>query len=232
MTEQGWTRVPNDVARSGLLSWRARLVYIALASRADDSGRCWPSRGTIATDAGISVRSVQEALNELRSADKISWSQKVADDGTPCGASTYTLRPSGVGTTCTGVGTTRTPPVQDVHTGVGTTCTQNKTQKNKTQEQAAIDDRFDEFWAVYPKRQGKKPAQLAWAKALKTTDADTIIAGAKTYAAEVAGKDPKFTKYAQGWLTAERWTDEPDKPQLSLVSGEPQPVVYDQWRYR
>lgn len=216
MTEQGWTKVPNDVARSGLLSWRARLVYIALASRVNDEGRCWPSRKTIAKDAGVALSTVTLALAELRSANLVTWDQQLADDGTPCGSSTYAL--TGVTATRSGVTVSQSPPDRHTATGVTVTRSLNKTQFKKTHEQGAIDDRFDEFWAVYPKRQGKKPAQLAWAKALKTTDADAIIAGAKTYAAQVAGKDPKFTKYAQGWLTAERWTDEPDTQIAEVIT--------------
>lgn len=43
-----------------------RLVLLALADRADDSGRCWPSVGDTARRAGLSERRVRACLRRLR----------------------------------------------------------------------------------------------------------------------------------------------------------------------
>lgn len=227
MSETGWTKVPNTIARSSTLSSSARLVYIALASRADESGRCWPSRKTIASDSGTSPATVQRALDELRRAGLVSWEQTIGDGGFPCGSSTYTLR--GVAQIEPGVAQSDLPPVSNRARGVAQIEPQKKTQLKKTQEQ---DDRFDEFWAVYPIRKGKKPAETAWTKALKKTDADAIIDGAKSYAEHVRRTGAQHVKWPQGWLNDERWTDEPDRPSLALVPGDSTPVIYDQWRLR
>lgn len=40
-------------------------VYATLASYADEKGVCWPSRETIATESGVSVRKVQSVLRTL-----------------------------------------------------------------------------------------------------------------------------------------------------------------------
>jgi hypothetical protein len=68
--------------------------------------------------------------------------------------------------------------------------------------------RFDDFWAAYPLRRDKGNAVKAFANALKRADADTIIAGARRYAND-PGRDDRYTKYAQGWLNADCWLDEP-----------------------
>lgn len=68
---------------------------------------------------------------------------------------------------------------------------------------------FEEFWKVYPRHVAKGTARRSFEKALKTASAGTIIAGARRYAAERAGQEPKFTKHPTTWLNAECWTDEP-----------------------
>src|SRR5690606_29765596 len=44
-------------------------------------------------------------------------------------------------------------------------------------------DRFAEFRSAYPRRVGKQAAIKAWPKAVELTDPDTIIEGARRYAA-------------------------------------------------
>jgi hypothetical protein len=72
---------------------------------------------------------------------------------------------------------------------------------------------FEAFWAAYPRRVGKQAAIKAWAKAIKLTDPQSIINGAKNYANAVKGDDPKYTAHPSSWLNAGRWDDEPMKTQ-------------------
>ncbi|MAI35060.1 MAG: hypothetical protein CMM07_25760 [Rhodopirellula sp.] len=90
----------------------------------------------------------------------------------------------------------------------------------------AAPDPFDEFWDLYPKKAGKKNARIAFEKALKRTDATTIIDGVKKYAAwlKAPSKDgfKPAPKHAQGWLTGDRWEDaleEAPSPKLSRWSS-------------
>jgi len=72
-------------------------------------------------------------------------------------------------------------------------------------------DDFEAFWAIYPRKKAKDAAFNAWKAALKRAPAEDIIAGAKRYAEEQHGKDPKYLKYPQGWLSGGRWADEADR---------------------
>lgn len=68
---------------------------------------------------------------------------------------------------------------------------------------------FDEFWQTYPLRKAKGAARRAFDKAIKGgASAAVIIEGAKLYASDRAGQDPKFTKHPATWLNGECWTDE------------------------
>lgn len=223
MAEEGWTKVPHAIARSTTLSPIAKLVWLAIASRANPEGVAWPSRQTVADETGVSKASVARALPELRSAGLLTWTQAIAKDGTPCGPNTY--RVQGVSHTDTPLSQsdtplshTDTPGASQGDTGVSHTETLRRPikeePKKKTLAPAAAttqNDKFDEFWDAYPRKKDKGKARTAWTKALKRADADTIIAGAKAYA-HTPVEDPKYLKYPQGWLTGERWTDEPDKP--------------------
>ena len=74
---------------------------------------------------------------------------------------------------------------------------------------SAPGDRFDEFWAVYPKRVGKGQAGKAWAKAIKLADPQVIIAAAAAFR-DSPRRSPDFTKHPATWLNAQCWTDEDD----------------------
>lgn len=75
--------VPAWVLTSGV-SDRAVRLYGLLALRADsDTGECWPSRATLAREAGCSPKSVDRALRELRDVGALSWHARFrGGDGT------------------------------------------------------------------------------------------------------------------------------------------------------
>jgi hypothetical protein len=57
----------------------------------------------------------------------------------------------------------------------------------------------------------KQGALKAFEKAVEGgTDPETLIQGAKRYALERRGQDPKYTKHPATWLNKGCWEDEPD----------------------
>jgi len=72
------------------------------------------------------------------------------------------------------------------------------------------DPKWIEFWKAYPRKHGKTEALKAWAKAIKATDPNVIVAGARVYAERMQrqGVDLSKIKMAQGWLNGQRWEDE------------------------
>lgn len=78
------------------------------------------------------------------------------------------------------------------------------------QNEPKPDSDFDEFWKVYPKKEGKPAARKAWVKATKRETPQRIIAAAKRYADWLAapakpGEFKPHPKYPQGWLNDDRW---------------------------
>ena len=79
-----------------------------------------------------------------------------------------------------------------------------------------VAEMFERFWKVYPKKEGRKKASENFARAIKAgADPEAIIAGARRYASACVGQDSKFIKWAQGWLTEERWNDGPPQEELT-----------------
>lgn len=71
-------------------------------------------------------------------------------------------------------------------------------------------DRFDEFWALYPRRTGKPEARKRWAKITRKTDPQVILDG---LAARVdwwsrARTEREFIPHPTTWLNQGRWEDE------------------------
>src|SRR5690606_1608643 len=65
--------------------------------------------------------------------------------------------------------------------------------ESETYISTSDDALFEDFWNAYPRKIAKKEAMKKFAKAVKDgTDPNTIIAGAKTYAASVVGKEQKY----------------------------------------
>lgn len=70
---------------------------------------------------------------------------------------------------------------------------------------------FVSFWNEYPIKVGKGAAIKAFEKAIRTTDADIIIKGARRYKLD-PNRSQAYTAHAATWLNAHRWLDEPLPP--------------------
>lgn len=85
------------------------------------------------------------------------------------------------------------------------------------------DDRFDDFWALYPNKVKKAEARNVWKTVLrKKVDPDHVIAGltrqVEIWRAE--GREKRYTPHPTSWLRAGRWDDEVEMPSLRLVAGD------------
>jgi hypothetical protein len=101
------------------------------------------------------------------------------------------------------------------------------------------DDLFDEFWKVYPKRDGanpKEPARKRFRAAVRSgADPPAIIAAARRYADECRAKQQERTPYvaqAMTWLNQQRWGDyaaSNDAPVIGQVFVSAESPAFDAW---
>ena len=103
---------------------------------------------------------------------------------------------------------------------------QNTTPKQLKQNKPLNKDigRFEEFWSVYPKREGGNPKSPAMDKFIKAVNdganPDSIIASAKAYAASVENIDNKrMICQAITWLNQKRWKDEHEAPEKAHLES-------------
>jgi hypothetical protein len=82
-------------------------------------------------------------------------------------------------------------------------------------------DRFEEFYDAYPRHIDRRDAEKAWANAIKRDSPEVIIAATKRYALSQRGKEKKYMKYPATWLNKCCYLDDPEQPDLRLVSGDP-----------
>jgi hypothetical protein len=72
-------------------------------------------------------------------------------------------------------------------------------------------ERFEEFWAIYDKRRGRKAAVAKYRLALKKPGVtpDLLVSAAASYIEwqRSEGKHPQFTKDPATWLRGEHWND-------------------------
>ncbi|WP_411815588.1 hypothetical protein [Gordonia sp. SND2] len=66
---------------------------------------------------------------------------------------------------------------------------------------------FNDWWASYPRKVGKKAASTAFARALKDIDATSLIAAAKAYSRANTTTDPKYIALPTTWLNQGRWDE-------------------------
>jgi hypothetical protein len=188
-----------------------KMVLLVIADHANDEGtQSYPSQATIAKKSSISVRTVQRAVNNLVSQGYIKMfkhsggSAGCREDRRPhlYQINIYRLRGDNV--------TGRT----DVADGATTTTDTGRQSrpKNHTNEPSLETPlQFDEFWKIYPLKVGKKPAQAAFEKVIKTTALAIILEGASRYASD-PNRHPSYTAHPSTWLNQERWADAPLPP--------------------
>lgn len=93
-----------------------------------------------------------------------------------------------------------------------------KHTETKTKPAAAsVSDPFDIFWSAYPLKKGKEDARKAFAKALKKTKVEVVLAAIAEQQGwpEWKKEDGKFIPHPATWLNRGGWSDEaapgPDK---------------------
>lgn len=82
--------------------------------------------------------------------------------------------------------------------------------KNLTTSSEPLEDKFEEFWELYPRKVSKAKAKVSYTNSLKKTTSDVILNGLKNYINEIKEKktEEKYIAHPTTWLNQERWNDE------------------------
>jgi hypothetical protein len=179
------------------ISDRAVRLYAVLARYADsETHKAYPSRDTLAERLRCSTKSVDRAAQELVESGAMTKQHRHNS------SIVYTLRVVQGGGHHSPGGSS--PVSRGVDTGVELTIT---TELEPT-KQELLNQAFDKFWAVYPKKDDKPLALRSFTKALDRTTLEVIVAGAERYRDD-PNREAGFTKNPSTWLNADAWANGP-----------------------
>ena len=185
----------------------AKIVLYWLADHHNsETGKCFPSLKTLASECEMDVATVKRHLKHLEDMGIIHRHQRHRENGSQA-STQYTLQ------MIEPLAQNAPPPSAKCANPLA----QKRTPHNLVNNNLGIKpkdiahsehDRFDDFWSEVPRKIGKGQARKAWNAAVKKTDAETLIAGIRRFAAEKRGHDPQFIAHPATWLNGERWEDD------------------------
>ena len=82
---------------------------------------------------------------------------------------------------------------------------EKRREEKRREEEVAINDRFDEFWELYDKKDGHTKCKAKWRR-LKKSEINLIFNVLPNYVNSTP--DKKYRKNPLKWLTGEHWNDD------------------------
>lgn len=200
-------QIMNAVWRESKSKGRARLVLLSIADHQGELG-AWPSIETLAKMVNSSPRSVQRDIQDLIELGELKVEFRSAPTYGPYKANRYFVNLPGVtdevsevtktASEVTDLGSEVTESASEVT--AGGVLTLNRNLKETLTKQ--VDESFDTFWLLYPRKIAKADAIKAWKQATKKKTADELIALTKAYS-ESKLPDMTYIPYPASWLNKE-----------------------------
>jgi hypothetical protein len=215
------------------ISATEKVVLLALADYANESGVCWPSIALLVKRAHVGERTVQRSLQFLEDKGFITRERRLRENGSDtsnlyrlmfdrsCQEVSISIKNNhkssgGVNLAPYGEGVMQTGGEGVAQTGgegVMQTVPRTTIKNHHIEPSISSDSDFEEFWAAYPKRPNnpRKKAMEAYRKARKIVSQKQLLEAVNLYAAYMEGENPKFIAMAATWLNGERWNCDYDK---------------------
>lgn len=175
-----------------------KAILLMLANYADEGGRCFPSQETLANECECSKRSILDWLQKFEDMGLLRRERRHGAGGYRR-ADVLTLN---LGAAFSPENNSRENPSKPK---CSTFTAEPITEPINTSLECASHD-FDEFWALYPNKVGKRAAEKAFAAARKRISQADLIAGLVAY---VNKRDDRHWCNPATWLNQDRWADQP-----------------------
>jgi hypothetical protein len=206
-TDLRFSMVPAWVLDSGI-SDKAIRLYAVLAGYADaETGQAYPGRTLLSKRLDCSTKTVDRAVSELMSVGAIRKQQRVKDGHYQSSLYTVVRIDPASGKSQPRVTDDATPrhPRPDP---VSPVSQRTRTTELEPQKQESLNKAFNDFWAIYPKKQDKGLAKRSFEKALTRANLEDILDGAERYRDD-PNRENLFTKNPSTWLNADAWENDP-----------------------
>ena len=182
------------------VSHKAIRIYALIARYADNQTlTAWPSRGTLATRAKCTVKSVDRAITELIEAGAIGKELRRDEGGQR--SSVYTLKRIRGGDKITIGGR------QNSHRGGDKIAIRTITNELEPIE-SMYSAQFELFWSSYPHKVDKARARKAFRK-IDRKKLKLVVEGAQRFCEDPNLPARAYIPYPATWLNGERWEDGP-----------------------
>jgi hypothetical protein len=198
----------------GSVSASAVCVYAVLAEAANQKQEAWPSKATIGDRTGLSARTVQRCIAELRDAGWIKVWERSRENGSQT-SNTYlvmrvqgdtdVLHPEDIGVSPPE--TLASPPEPDPEEPDPLVLDLTPPWPQPSVE-ASVSDPFDAWWDEYPRKVQKPRARKAYATAAKKTSHDRLMDAMRRYRDHDDRVARGFVLHPATWLNQECWEDE------------------------
>jgi predicted transcriptional regulator len=190
------------------ISHTAFRLYAVLARYADNiTHQAFPSLETLSNRLGCSEKTVRRAIEDLVKHGAIKKHSRGRYQSSLYTVMTTAPKGTKVSGEWTEMSHERTKMSERMDKNDQVTIT-NQLEPLEREPKNYSDVQFNEFWAVYPKKQDKALAKRSFEKAITRASFDEIIAGAEKYRDD-PNRDPLFTKNPSTWLNADAWENDP-----------------------
>lgn len=193
-----------------------KFLLVILSQYADSDWSCFPSQKRVAEQMSISERTVRRHMGELEKLGLIRREVRRRSDGTRSTDRIILTPKTSTGQSDRLQSSTGHARPHQPDTGGQNNRTQvsglNYHLKENYQVNVNPHTPFDDFWKEYPRRVGRLDAEKAFAKHARKVGAETIIAGARKFAADPNLPDQNFIPHPSTWLNRGGWDDDPLPP--------------------
>lgn len=227
--ESHYTQIPNAWLRDKRLSYKARGLLAELLSHEPGFS---VSRESLARNGQDGDRAVRSAIAELEAAGYLSRSQGRSEGSQKFGAAIWiTTDPFDPSVQNEPSATSKSVHYPSVQNPSVQNAGAKKTifKKIEVKKEDLVQNKFEpeqnllfnEFWAVYPRRQGRGAALKAFEKSLDKIGGEVILDAAMRFARDPNLPPKQFIPMPATWLNQERWEDGP-LPERELTPEEKQ----------
>ncbi|HYF72789.1 MAG TPA: helix-turn-helix domain-containing protein [Nocardioides sp.] len=233
-----------------------KALLVALADKANENGECWPSRPTLARMTGLAESSVSEHLGVLKAAGLVSQARRRHDSAVytvdrdvlakaqdvqisdlsnpdvsnPDVCDQDVSNPDYPESSAKTSGSQTSLPYTNHHEPTSANASANASPKKRKSKRAdEYTDAFEAWWMLYPRKKDKFAAFRAFQAAIKKTSVEVLMAGARAYAAEVAGRADEHIKLGGTWLSKRCWESDAPVPVARTQTAAVE-WVREQWR--
>lgn len=193
----------------------SKLILILLANYADEHNSCFPSRDKIAELSNCDERTVRRSLKQLQESGFLRIESRYRQDGGQT-SNRYFLTmdnmseqrsliscqeessETGGWTNLQGEGVTQMTP----------NTIRKDTSKNKSNGRTGYPAEFENWWLIYPRRDGSKAKAFeSWQRVIQSgsVSLEELVDATSMYARSRHGQDSRFTPHATTWLNQRRF---------------------------